>query len=123
MNNYNHKDIRKSSSRSRRILLARRRRVLTLAALMMTCMLSLTVFISSKAGSAKDQKFKYYTKVEIQEGDTLWSIADLYLDYTMNSKKEFIAEVKSINHLKDTDHIVAGKILIIPYYSSDYICD
>lgn len=79
--------------------------------------------INSNAGSMENQKYKYYAKIVIQEGDTLWSIADEYRDPSMNTRASYISEVKSINHIKDADQITAGKILIVPYYSTEYIDD
>ena len=37
------------------------------------------------------------------------------------NKKEYIAEVQSINHLVEEDSIRAGQTLIVPYYSYDFV--
>lgn len=68
---------------------------------------------------AKEPAYKYYTNIEIQSGDTLWEIADSYMDsvhYT--SRSDYINEVMSINHMV-TDHLVAGQKMIVPYYSAE----
>lgn len=66
----------------------------------------------------KEQKYKYYTQIRIEYGDTLWSIANQYMDQDYDTRASYIAEVKSINHIKE-DSIQEGKKLIIPYYSSE----
>lgn len=66
--------------------------------------------------------FKYYTSVTVENGETLWDIADEYVDYDhYKSKNSYIAEVQSINHLDENCSITAGQILVLPYYSSQYI--
>ncbi len=79
--------------------------------------------IKSSAHSSKDDLlFKYYTNVTVQQGETLWNIADEYIDYTQyKDKSSYIAEVKSINHLNDDAEIKAGQSLVLPYYSSEFI--
>lgn len=60
---------------------------------------------------------KYYSNIEIVSGDTLWTIADTYMDtvhYT--DRMNYINEVMEINHLM-SDHLITGQKLIVPYYS------
>ena len=66
--------------------------------------------IRSLASSGEDQlKFKYYTQVTVAYGETLWNLSDDYIDYDeYKDKKEYIAEVQSINHLTEEDSIRAG---------------
>lgn len=63
--------------------------------------------------------YKYYTNIEIESGDTLWEIADSYMDSThyMN-RSDYMNEVMSINHMT-TDRLIAGQKMIVPYYSSE----
>lgn len=79
--------------------------------------------IRSLASSGEDQlKFKYYTQVTVAYGETLWDLSDDYIDYDeYKNKKEYIAEVQSINHLTEEDSIRAGQTLIVPYYSYDFV--
>lgn len=67
----------------------------------------------------KAPSYKYYANIEIQSGDTLWEIADSYMDssHYMN-RKEYINEVMSINNMV-TDHLVSGQKIIVPYYSAE----
>lgn len=64
--------------------------------------------------------FKYYTEIEVEYGDTLWSIAQEYKDSHYNSTMQYIKEVISINHLSG-DLVKEGQKLIVPYYSDTYV--
>ena len=79
--------------------------------------------IQTNASAADDAvNFKYYTKVTVQYGETLWDIADEYIDYNeYDEKSDYIAEVCSINHLNNEDAIRAGQHLIVPYYSYEFV--
>ena len=59
---------------------------------------------------------KYYKSIEIDENDTLWSIAK---EYAPDSDIEnYIAEVEEMNGI-DGNQIHTGDYIIVPYYSSD----
>ena len=79
--------------------------------------------IRSLASSGDDQlKFKYYTQVTVAYGETLWDLSDDYIDYEeYKDKTAYIEEVQSINHLSEEDSIRAGQMLIVPYYSYDFV--
>jgi nucleoid-associated protein YgaU len=101
-----------------------RRRAAALAATFFLVLLTAVSYssIKSNAGNGNDMKFKYYTAITVQSGDTLWSIADDYIDYSEYKNKEaYIAEVKSINRLDDTADIRSGQKLTVPYYSSEFV--
>ena len=57
---------------------------------------------------------KYYTSIEIQKGDTLWGIADEYAESCRMSTTDYVAELKSMNGLKE-DVIHSGQHLTIMY--------
>ena len=115
---------KRRSGRKRKCRRAMQRRALFLFTIGIVTFLFLTVgVLHSSAGSEQEHKFKYYTSVVIEEGDTLWTIADQYMDNSIQGKIAYINEVKSINHIHDGDRIIAGKMLIVPYYSTEYITD
>ena len=62
--------------------------------------------------------YKYYTSIEIQPGDTLWDLADDYLEH-YESKQTYIDEVRQLNSLTESK-IISGQSLILPYYSTEY---
>lgn len=84
--------------------------------MILVCSLSYrTIKTSANSG------FKYYTRITVEEGENLWDLADSYIDYDYyKNKNSYIAEVRHINHLDDNGSIVAGQILILPYYSGEY---
>lgn len=88
----------------------------------------LTFSLTSLIGKAGDDenklKFKYYTKIEVEQGDSLWKLADQYMDRSeYTSKQNFIYEVCSINHLNENGDIIRGQTLIVPYFSHEFIND
>ena len=95
--------------------------------LMTVCLILIcTVFYHSMKSSANtgDEKvnFKYYTSIMVGYGDTLWKIADEYIDYSEYKDKEtYLAEVRNMNHLDDDSDIKAGQYLIVPYYSYEFV--
>ena len=91
--------------------------ILSAFCIMLICALSYGA-IKSKANSG----FKYYTSVTVGTGETLWELADNYIDYNYyKNKSSYISEVQSINHLEEKDNITAGQVLILPYYSSEFV--
>lgn len=78
--------------------------------------------IKTSANSGEDMIFKYYTNIAVQSGDTLWDIADEYIDYSQyKDKNAYIAEVCSINHLKEDASLYSGQYITVPYYSREFI--
>ncbi len=66
-----------------------------------------------------DQMTKYYKSVVIQNGDTLWSIADRYMEPSKyRDQREYITELMSINNLK-SEKITYGEHLIVAYYDHE----
>lgn len=87
--------------------------------------LCIIVIFSASYGAIKsnaNSKFKYYTSITVEAGENLWDIADEYIDYDIyGNKNNYIAEVQSINHLDESSTIVAGQMLIVPYYSAEFV--
>lgn len=61
---------------------------------------------------------KYYTSIEVSEGDTLWNIADQYIGSSNIDKKEYIEEICELNSLYN-GQIHAGNHIVIAYYSNE----
>lgn len=101
----------------------RRRKCLTLAVAVFAafCMaLVCTISYNSISSNANDG-FKYYTSVIVEAGESLWDIAEDYMNGHYDSRDNYIAEVRSINHLDENGTVIAGQTLIVPYYSSEYV--
>lgn len=74
-------------------------------------------FLSRAKGKDRvPEEKKYYASIQISPGDTLWKLADRYLDDHYVSKEDYIKEVIRINSLDSENHIVSGQYLILPYY-------
>ena len=58
---------------------------------------------------------KYFRSIEVQEGDTLWSIAEEYMTEEYSSVSDYIDDVKEINGFSQ-DTIYAGYYLVVPFY-------
>lgn len=114
-------------SRSAEIVRAakRRKRRMTWLSFMVVALI-FSIFLTGGivviAGNNKQpiKEYKYYTAVEIQSGDTLWSIAGEY--YQLNhcdDIRDYIWELKQLNHLT-SDKLIIGDKLVVFYYSTDY---
>lgn len=108
--------LRQRQERRHRILVS----VLGLLAALCIALMG-TMLVNSVKTNASDG-FKYYTSITVENGDTLWNLADQYIDYThYKSRSSYISEVRHINHLDEKCSIEAGQLLILPYYSDKYV--
>lgn len=102
----------------------RRRRLLMSMFIMLAvfCVVMIGTLLHSSIRTQAGSGFKYYTSITVESSETLWSIADEYVDYEhYKDKNKYIAEVQHINHLDDDCTIKAGQLLIVPYYSDKYV--
>lgn len=78
----------------------------------------LTVIFTTKTVTATNHnnRVKQVTSVQIQKGDTLWSIASRYMSCEYKDLNEYIEEIMLSNGLT-SDNIHAGNYIIIPYYA------
>ena len=89
--------------------------------LIVTCSVSLNGFRSNAKDDSTGVSYKYYKSITVANNDTLWSIAERYMDGEhYDSINDYIREVKSMNDLTD-DVIHYGEYLVIPYYGSDFV--
>lgn len=111
---------------ARALRLQRERRKKCLTALFATAVTVCIILICSVSYRALDSNandgFKYYTDITVETGESLWEIAGEYVDgIHYDSRESYISEVCSINHLADENAITAGQLLILPYYSNEYV--
>ena len=96
-----------------------RNRILLIIATL-SIVIGLAVFGSSNLVDAHDtselcfESGKCYTSIELQKGDTLWEIAETYMDDSYESIDEYISEIKEINNLY-SDEIKEGCYLMVAY--------
>lgn len=101
-------------------LRGRQRFTVAMLAVIFTICLSVTSVV--KAGSTdteKKQIYTYYTSVQINSGDSLWSIANEYCASCDMSIVDYIDELKSLNGLKG-DNITSGQYITVRYCSTEY---
>lgn len=93
------------------------------AILFMVCIpmtLSLIFAQSAEANDGSEEVFyKYYHRIEVSEGDTLWNIATQNYRPQEQTVWEYMDEVQQINH-RDSQTVYAGEELMIPYYSTEF---
>ncbi len=110
-----------------RVLRLRRERRRKAAAASLTVLFTICVIIicAISYGTIKSNAsggFKYYTSVTVEAGESLWNMADKYIDYDFyKDKNSYIAEVLSINHLDADQALVPGQNLVVPYYSLEFV--
>lgn len=90
--------------------------------IILSCALSYRAIVSNAEDKNAVVSYKYFNSITVEEGDTLWSIANTYNDGVhYDSNQDYINEVISINHLSDASEIQVGYNLIIPYYSTSFV--
>lgn len=112
----NKKDILSNLLQTLYLLFSKRKILLTSISLIATviCIFCVSTIVAN--GQSKPLK-KTYVSVEVEEGDTLWNIADTYNDSSITSltTKEYVEQIKSINQIGD-DTINSGNYVIVPVY-------
>ncbi|CRZ34394.1 LysM domain-containing protein [Herbinix hemicellulosilytica] len=78
----------------------------------------LTVLFTTKTATAtnSNKRVKQVTSVQIQNGDTLWSIASRYMSCEYKDLNEYVEEIMLSNGLT-SEKIHAGNYIIVPYYT------
>ncbi len=120
-NNYNKKNNRSNSfnsSYTRRVAIPKTFLFIPAAIFILISMLFVFT-INAKAAETKES-YKYYTSITVEDGDTLWSLADEYITVEYKNKQAYIDEVRALNHINMQGDIVSGSTLVMPYYSSEY---
>ena len=123
MRKYNHKiSERANESLRRRELVVRRQKSLLAIAIIVIVAVGILLGSSINALASSDKDIssynKYYVSIRIESGDTLWTIADEYVDGFNLSKADYIAEVCQINGISE-NNIQAGDHIVVPYYSQE----
>ena len=75
---------------------------------------SIRVFASSGKQAAYH---KYYTSVQLEKGDSLWSLADEYNGEHVVSRTDYIDEVCRINQITEDTILHSGNSVDVPYYA------
>lgn len=90
--------------------------VMTLC-LIVTTSVAVGSFRSNAKNDPAKETYRYYKSITVSERDTLWTIAERYMDEMhYDSIQDYINDVMYINNLKN-DAIYADAHLIVPYYA------
>ena len=111
----------KRAMMKKRKQIAKRRMILLLAALFVITLGSVvfgTIFSKAKNPSADITQFKYYKSITIEQGDSLWSIAEEYCTDEYANTYEYVDELKQLNSLT-SETIHAGQHLLVIYYDKE----
>lgn len=88
--------------------------------LVLTAVLSVQSLTSQAHDENMEVTYKYFTSHEVVQGDSLWSIAEEYIDYTYYADiQEYVEELIDINNLPG-DEILLGQCIVVPYFSNTY---
>jgi len=74
--------------------------------------------MNTMAGEMEEVSEKYYTSIEIQKGDSLWSISERYRENSGLTTAQYMKELKNMNGLKE-DIIHSGQYLTVMYFITD----
>ncbi len=74
----------------------------------------ISFMITSLTAEGSTEMKRCYKTIEIQSGDSLWSIASEYCDET-TTLDDYIKDIKFINNLS-SDSISAGNYLVVSYF-------
>ncbi|NLK99774.1 MAG: LysM peptidoglycan-binding domain-containing protein [Clostridiales bacterium] len=98
--------------------MADRRKSRWLAIVILFILMIFTILFATKKVTAKREgnRVKHVASVEIQKGDTLWTIASKHMSDEYKDLNEYIAEIMTTNGLS-SDKIQAGNYIIVPYYA------
>ena len=89
--------------------------VFVLSVMLLSCLFGKTLVVAN--GEERGPVYsRYYANIEIEKGDSLWSIAKTYNQNSGMSIREYIDEIKKINRMC-SDAIAAGDSLMIIYFS------
>lgn len=88
--------------------------MLVLFVMVLSCFFGKTLVMASEEETQVVYE-RYYTDIEIEKGDTLWSIAKTYNKNSGMEIREYIREVKQMNRMV-SDDIEAGDSLTIVYF-------
>lgn len=108
-----------SLSRREAIVSSQKRMIFVVVILCISLLiLGSSTYVAFAKSDNQHEPVKQYISIQVQSGETLWSIASEYVKDTNVSKEEYIAEVTSVNNLKDSQ-IHSGQYIIIPEYVFD----
>lgn len=90
--------------------------------LIMVCSFGFSSFFSSAHDSLSNapMDIKYYKSIQVESGDSVWSIAEKYMGDKYNSIYDYMDELVSLNQMdtSELDNIQEGDYLMVAYYDT-----
>ena len=83
--------------------------------LLLTVILFVVLFTKTSTAEPEYKCYKKLVSVQIEQGESLWSIATEYYSPECGDLQNYIDEIKATNNLKG-DTIHSGSYLLVPYY-------
>lgn len=94
------------------------RRIVVLVLMIAVMITVATLFVGGRSNVGADQgREKRFASIQVEKGDSLWSIAQEHITDEYDSVSDYIEEVCESNHIYD-DKITEGMYLVVPYYES-----
>lgn len=93
------------------------KRVILLTVVMILLVVFAVLAFPERTASAKNEPTGTYRilSVEVEEGDSLWSIATEYFTEDFCSIRAYISEIKRMNGIS-SDTLYAGAYILVPCY-------
>lgn len=88
----------------------------TLPALALVVLGIVILFANLGKASCSTEKTKKLVSVCIEDGDTVWTLAERFYSEECGSMKAYVKEISTTNHLTSSESIHSGNYLVIPYY-------
>lgn len=112
----NNRGRRNSRSRRKRQLACYKGIAVCVAALL--CIIFSVVLSNSWNVEASNEieREKQYITVEIEDGDTVWSVAEEYKTDDYNSTKDLVEEILEMNGLHENTVLKPGNKILVPNY-------
>ena len=85
-----------------------------LSTLLVCTFFSLFLMNALAKETQRPKMISYYTYIQIQPGDTLWSIAETYTKETDLTVEEYVHRLKQMNHIGE-ETIHTGHYLTVMY--------
>jgi len=92
--------------------------IIGIAVLLVAIILSVSFAAKTVTAQGDKERVKLVASVEIQKGDTLWSIASEHISDEYSDMNDYIDEIKECNGMT-SDQIHSGNYIIVPYYTDD----
>ena len=90
-------------------------RILLISMILLSILLGTIIVNASDTG----QPVKYYTSIEVEHNDTLWSLEERYNNGT-EDRDTYINNIKQLNNMR-TDIITEGRYILLYYYWLDFL--